>query len=86
MKKQKSKTIDSKLDKLHDSIDSFFKRGSFSTVDIIIEYLAMRETDTDLLLGYLTVTLPAKSSLNNRAKLYERCKSMMNQELLKGLE
>jgi len=55
-------------------------------VDIIIEYLAMRETDTDLLLGYLTVTLPAKSSLNNRAKLYERCKSMMNQELLKGLE
>jgi len=55
-------------------------------VDIIIEYLAMRETDIDLLLGYLTATLPAKSNLNNRVKLYERCKSMMNQELLKGLE
>jgi len=89
----RKKELDLILDRIYEGIDLFFQCEQFVAVDLIIRDIAMKETDVDLILGYLIATFPAKSKLKKRAKLYKRTKKLLKKQypdswkdLLKGLE
>jgi hypothetical protein len=84
--------IDAALDIVFDRVDELLLEGDFEKVDQ--EISRIRETDfsAELLLGILTVTLPAKENLPGRPDLYSRIKqwlesySELEDGLLVGLE
>jgi len=87
-----SKGIDYLLDDLYINIDSILKANDFQKCDEILRNLDIRNTNTDLLLGYLTATLPAKSKLPFRQEFYKNVEELTKQRgeyeesLLRGLD
>lgn len=80
---------DKELDELYETADLLMKKGRWSLIDDLLEYYANAawRMDLDLLLGWATVTLPAKSKLSKRAQFIESCIKFHNEpNLWKGLE
>jgi hypothetical protein len=83
------KVTNSQLDALYDAIDCLLKNGSFEFLDDVIKDKLPQiwRMDLDILLGWATVTLPAKSKLPSRKLFIETGKRYHpNKKLWKGLE
>lgn len=84
--------IDSALDALYDRIDDLLKTGEFMTLDEMLRQASAGSFSTDILLGVLTATLPARSKLPGRAKFFAeaegsiRARGEWENGLLAGLE
>lgn len=84
--------IDAALDLIYDSIDEILRHGQFSKLDSLLEQTLIEDQSTDLLLGLLTSTLPARSKLSSRKKFFSEVEVCLeNREeledgLLTGLE
>jgi hypothetical protein len=82
--------IDSQLDKIYSTIDILLIQGKFEEVNRILEQNKNNKS-IDLLLGYLTITFPAKSKLPFRPELLKRAEFIIelqqesSKELLRGL-
>ena len=80
------------LDAIYDGVDSMFKSGKFKECDDLLRSLNVDTISTDVLLGYLTSTLPAKSKLPYRPEFYKKVEETIRQrkeyepDLLRGLE
>lgn len=80
------------LDRIYDWADTLMSDGRLSELDEGLATVKVEDTPMELLLGYLTATLPVKSSLPARKKLYEEVRLILMKRdedhlaLLKGLE
>ncbi len=72
-----TKSIDSELDKVYDNIDALLSSSNFEQCNSLLRGLNVNETGTDLLLGYLTATFPAKSRLPYRDTFYQNVEKVM---------
>ncbi|MBI3463237.1 MAG: hypothetical protein HY000_09285 [Planctomycetes bacterium] len=83
---------DAALDLIYDSVDEFLRTSEFERLDLILANVAVAKLSVDILLGILTATLPAKSRLPSRAKLFKcieqelKTRGRYEQGLLIGLE
>ena len=80
---------DKELDELYDTADLLMKKGRWSLIDDLLEYYAGAawRMDVDMLLGWATVTLPAKSKLSKRVQFIDSCIKCHNEpDLWKGLD
>jgi DNA-binding transcriptional MerR regulator len=89
---EKSGRTNSALDSIYKGFNAALRNGDFDAIDLFFSGLKANEYTTDLLLGILTATLPAKSRLKNRAGLFTRVKAEIQDRgeyepgLLDGLE
>ena len=60
---------DAALDLLYDGVDELMQRGEFGQLDAVLARLGPATLSTNLLLGVLTATLPARHSLPARRAL-----------------
>ncbi|MEX1231932.1 MAG: hypothetical protein WEB58_16925 [Planctomycetaceae bacterium] len=80
------------LDLVYDSIDGSLKRGQFVEVDAILEQVQVTDYSTDILIGLLTATLPARSKLQARPQFFRDVEACLlsrheyEEGLLTGLE
>lgn len=80
---------DKEIDDIYDLFDFLMKKGKWELLDGMLSEILQRvwRTEIDMLLTYLTATLPAKSKLPSRTKLVNECKRWFpDNELWKGLE
>ena len=63
--------IDAALDLIYDRADEMLLAGEFDELDAIIETLDVEQLSVDVLLGVLTITLPAKDKLTTRKEFFE---------------
>jgi hypothetical protein len=61
---------DAALDLIYDSVDELLRSNRFSELDAIIARVAADDCSTDVLLGLLTATLPARSKLPSRKHFF----------------
>ena len=85
--------IGAEIDKLYDAIDDAFVAGQFNMVDLFLEYIDASQFIPEILVAILTITLPAKDKLNNRALFFRQVKSILEigdkkdaEQTLHGLE
>jgi hypothetical protein len=82
----------SALDLLYDSVDRLMQKGEFQRLDSVLSGLVVSELSLDLMLGFLTATLPARKRLASRMALYQKIEQELKQRgeyeegLLTGLE
>lgn len=83
----KSGQTDAALDIVFDQIDELLLAGKFSQVNRLFVDIATEVYSVELLLGILTVTLPAKNQLQDRAEFYKRTAQTLQSrgELQEGL-
>ena len=87
-----NKNIDDELDLIYDSIDSLLFDGNFEFVDECLRIIDCEKIDTDLLLGWATITFAARSKLSHRKEFMKRMSHIIRQRgemedgLLNGLE
>jgi hypothetical protein len=80
------------LDLLYDAIDQMMRESRFEELDAIIVGLPVAECSLDVLLAVLTATLPARTRLASRPRLFSDVQSTLEQRgefeerLLTGLE
>jgi hypothetical protein len=80
------------LDEIYERIDSLMKEGKFNEIDRELQRMDINSTDINIILAYLTTTLPVRSKLSNRKKFYSEFEKQLkaNSEyetgLLDGLE
>lgn len=83
---------DAALDLLYDAVDEMLRRREFPEVDAILRDANVADLSINILIGLLTVTLPARSRLSSRAEFYTRVEDILRQRgefeegLLTGLE
>lgn len=83
---------DAALDIIFDQMDEMLLAGEFDQVDRILAEVIPGSFSVELLLGLLTVTLPAKNRLRNRAPFFERVRQSLyergetDEGLLVGLD
>tara|TARA_R110000751_G_scaffold30178_3_gene77398 strand:+ start:1886 stop:2131 length:246 start_codon:yes stop_codon:yes gene_type:complete len=80
--------IDQQLDDIYDIVDDLFDEDLFGKVDTLLACIDPA-LDIDLMLGWLTVTLPAKHLLKNRDRLVSDLKGRLERKdwnILEGLE
>jgi hypothetical protein len=65
--------IDDIIDFIYDVIDTLNTDGLFTEVDEILRTLDVTRIPIDLQLAYLSITIPARDKLKERADLYKRC-------------
>lgn len=84
--------VDAALDLIFARVDETFRRGDFADCDHLLRRLAVADYSTDILLGLLTATLPARSLLASRPDFYSRTedeiqrRGEMEPGLLTGLD
>jgi hypothetical protein len=80
------------LDLIYDSVDDLLRKGNFDQLDSMLAAFPIAELSVDMLLGILTATLPAKSRLPSRGKLFKEIEKTLKERneleegLLTGLE
>jgi len=83
---------DAALDIIFDQIDEMLLAGEFEPVDQLLMEIMPSDYSVELLLGLLTVTLPAKNRLCNRVAFFERVRQSLQEHgetdegLLVGLD
>ena len=89
---EKHGRVDAALDVLYDRVDDLLKAKQFALVDDLLRQANVTSLSTDMLLGFLTVTLPAKSKLAARDKFFADAEASIKtrgeweNSLLAGLE
>ena len=84
--------IDKALDMVYGHFDSLLRAGDYQRVDSLLASVDPKAFGTDLLLGFLTITLPAKERLASRGRLFGsieqelRARGDWEDNLLAGLE
>ncbi|MFM9962764.1 MAG: hypothetical protein ACKV2Q_16260 [Planctomycetaceae bacterium] len=84
--------VDAALDLIFARVDETFRRDEFSDCDQWLQHLVVGDYSTDVLLGLLTATLPARSLLPSRPDFYSRTeleiqrRGEMEPGLLTGLD
>ena len=79
------------IDLIYDVVDAMLRDGRFDLVDGMLMEVNL-QGDADTLLAYLTVTLPAKSKLDQRAHFFAcveqelKLRGEWRETLLAGLE
>jgi hypothetical protein len=63
--------IDAALDLIYDRADEMLLAGELEALDALIEGLDVEQLSVDVLLGVLTITLPAKDKLTTRKEFFE---------------
>jgi hypothetical protein len=81
--RDKTTDKDKKLDAIYDLIDELMLSGNFDQIDKILS--ESKINDPDIMLAYLTVTLPAKDKLKSREDYRLRASIILGEELLIGL-
>ncbi len=78
---------DAALDLIYDSTDQMLRDGQFDGIDLLLLQLCVKDLSTDMLLGLLTATLPARSRLQRRGDFFLDVKNSLRdrQELDDGL-
>ena len=61
---------DAALDLIYDSIDELMHSGALGQLDSLLAHVSAVDLSTDILLGILTATLPARASLPARRWLF----------------
>lgn len=59
---------------IYDYIDRLFRDGEFEYCDSLLKSVIVENLDSDLIMGYLTATLPAKGKLPSRKDFLKRAK------------
>jgi len=83
---------DAALDLLYDSVDEMLRSAKYSEIDSLLHDTVVHECSTDILLGLLTATLPARSKLTCRKEFFAdtdrvlKCRPEYEKGLLTGLE
>ena len=70
--------IDAAIDIVFREFDSLFLRGRFDTSDGILRTIDLKRMDSNLTVAVLSVTLPAKSRLPNRARFLARAEARLS--------
>jgi len=70
---------DEGLDAVFNHIDDLMLAGEFSEVDSILENVDPNRLQIDVLLGFLTITLPVKNKLRNRSRIWREAKEIIKQ-------
>lgn len=78
------------IDTIHATIDNMMRDGKFNGIDILLKGVDVPKADPDILLSYLTATLPVRSKISYRVEFYKQVEQEFNKrkyepELLKGL-
>lgn len=60
------------LDRLYESVDAMMKDGRLKDLSQELSSVEVGTTSVDILLGYLTATLPVKDTLESRTDFFER--------------
>lgn len=89
-----AKELDEIYARIDARIDAMMHAGQIQEIDRILVAVPMDLTSIDLLLGYLTVTLPVRSKLPSRPSFYEATKTKLGlkykmeavEEVLQGLK
>lgn len=70
--KAETECIDMQLDNIFDTFDEMLLAGNYQGVDTLLDsyYRMEKAFETEVLLGVLVITLPAKIGLKNRDKVY----------------
>jgi hypothetical protein len=75
------------IEKIHNTLDNLFWEGDFEEANNTLENLELTGEDDDVLITYLTASIPAKTKLPARSRLYEELINRGYTEMdLKGLE
>lgn len=77
---------DKTIDKIYDWVDDQLRDGKFDLVDAALRDPVWENIDDDMIVTWLTTTLPAKSKLPNRKLWYEEGLKRMGQETMSGLK
>jgi hypothetical protein len=77
-----------RLDVLYARVEELLQAGEFDLLDDFLRWNTTGDlkADTDMKLGWLTATLPAKSKLPSRPAFYDRCAEEIPEDILRGLE
>ena len=84
--------VDAALDLIFARVDESFRSGEFSDCDQLLQRLSVGDYETDVLLGLLTATLPARSLLPSRPDFFLRAEAEIQRRgemepgLLTGLD
>jgi len=79
-----SNKTDDAMDLLYDVVDDLLSSDSFSLCDRMLTNIELGRMNADLMIGALSITLPAKSSLPARTKFLERVEQELARTLLPG--
>ncbi len=88
----KRERLDTALDLIFDQVDELLLSGAFDEVDQILGHVVPDEFSTEVLVGLLTVTLPAKNQLARRDEFFQRVAETLrtrgetDQRILIGLD
>ncbi len=79
--------MNGQLDSIYEEIDSLMHAGDLAAIDNILKAVNIKETDTVLLIGYLTFTLPVRSKLIYRELFYHNTEKVLRErgELKDGI-
>lgn len=69
---------DAALDIIFDRIDEMLLANEFDRVDRLLREIKLSDFSVDLLLGFLTATLPAKNQLSYRDAFFKRVEQLLH--------
>lgn len=69
---------DAALDLIYDQVDELMQRGEFDRLNSLLKTVNTDELSTDLLLGILTSTLPARNKLTERRSFFAAAKQSID--------
>jgi hypothetical protein len=85
---------DGATDDLYDRVDGLLERGDFAACDRILQLVAPDRLDSNLMVAFLVITLPAREHLRDREAFYRAVERRLIKdrgeesagEILRGLE
>ena len=84
-KELKSKQVDDNLDAIFETVDDLMSDGKFDFLDSVMRDMNYYQMDEDILIGWLTATLPAREHLPYRDFLLRCAIDRLGEETVRGL-
>jgi hypothetical protein len=82
----KAEKIDKAMDVVFEEVDGMLGRGSFDCCDDLLPMIDVSRLDSNLMVGFLSITKAAKDKLKNRDALVKRIEQELDDpKLLDGL-
>lgn len=86
--------IDAALDIVYDHVDDALRAGRFEDVSSLLDHVHVEHMNTTVLLGFLSITCPARDLIASRASFVERVLDQLRQsmttddvaDVMRGLE
>jgi hypothetical protein len=85
---------DGATDEVYDRFDGLLERGEFAACDRILQRVDLGRLDSNLMVAFLVITLPARQHLHERAPFYRGVQRILTRDrgreavepILRGLE